>query len=427
MKQKFYLLFSTIFILFLFLEISLTFIVKKDLDGNLSLNYIHIKPFQLPINETKKKIDDLISHKLSDSVVSNYKNANFIRKYFTIRLIPDSLLGWVPNPIFKNNDGLYVYNRDGIRSRNILDKIPKKDKLRIAIFGDSYAHGDEIAFENTIGNYLEILLKQSNINAEVLNFAVSGYGMDQAFLRWQLINPQFQPDIVILGVQFENAKRHINILRPFYYYITEIPYSKPRFLIEGNKMQFLRNPINDVKKTVDIIKDFDNWEFSHFEGFYLRENYNSNILNYSKSISIISSTFSQLLGEVDFYKPKGQSFQVTYKLFEMFRDSVLQKSEIFIPVHLPVKNDFDFFSKKFLDIVYNKQFIYDELFDALKKKSYFVESYNALENWSEENGIETLFMKRHYSPIANQIIANQIFEFLQKNYAQTLSNFKREN
>jgi len=400
---------------------------EKDLDGNLSFNYVHLKPYHLPILETAKKIKEIENNKLPDSLLVNYENENFTREYFNVRLIPDSLLGWVPNPIFKSTDGLYIYNRDGIRSRDILTEYPPKTKLRIAIFGDSYSHGDEVAFENTIGNYLEEFLAKNNVDSEVLNFAVSGYGIDQAFLRWNLINEQFKPDIVILGIQFENAKRNINLVRPFYYYITEIPYSKPRFVIEGNKLQLLKNPIVDITKTVDIIEHFNNWEFSHFEGFYSEENYNPNIFYYSKTISIVSSTFSQLLDEVDFYKPQHESFQVTYKVFEMFKDSVERKGQIFIPVHLPVKSDFDFLTQKFLDFAYDKKFIYDELFDALTKKANFVESYRALESWNKANDNEGLFMKHHYSPKANKIIANQIFDFIQNEHPQIFIHSARKD
>jgi len=427
MKQKILLLISTLIFLLIISEITLTFLVDKDLDGNLSLNYIHLKPFQLPINETAKKIDELIANKLPYSLLASYKNNNFTRNYFNIRLIPDTLLGWKPNPIFKSSDGLYIYNRDGIRCGDILTEIPTKNKLRIAIFGDSYAHGDEVMFQNTIGNYLEGLFLDKNVNTEVLNFAVSGFGMDQAFLRWQAINEQFKPDIVIFGTQFENAKRNINLLRPFYYFITEIPYSKPRFVLEGNTIQFLPNPIIDVTETVKIIKDFDNWQFSNFEGFYKAENYSPNFLFYCKTYSLVSSTISQLLGEIDYFKSESESFIVTYRLFEHFKQNVENSGEIFIPVHFPVKNDFDALSQKFLDIFYDKQFVYDELFNALCEKSNFVETYDALNNFSKTNENNSLFMKRHYSPIANKIIANQIFEFLQKEHPQIFINSKKEN
>ena len=422
MKQKLILFFSTLIIIFIFTEITFTIIVDKDLDGNLSYNYVHLKPFQLPILETKKKIDELLKHKLPDSLKENYSKKNFKREYFNVRLLPDSLLGWSPNPYFKSSDELYIYNKDGIRSNNILHNYSQKEGLRIAIFGDSYSHGDEVKFNNTIGNYLQNLLSKQGINAEVLNFAVSGYGMDQAFLRWQLVKEKFQPDIVILGVQFENVKRHINLLRPFYYYTTEIPYSKPRFIISGNKLHLIKNPITDISKTVGIIEDFNNWEFRHFEGFYSKKSYNPNFLYYSKSFSFVSSAISQIFNEMNFYKPESESYQVTYKLFEQFKTKVENENEIFIPVHLPVKNDFDFLTQQFLDIAYNKQFIYDNLFEVLKHKTKFVEPYNTLSLWGSTNSTNKLFVKRHYSSVANNIIANKIFEFMQKQHSKLLKS-----
>jgi len=422
MKQKLILLLITLLISFTLIEITFTILVDKDLDGNLSLSHVHLKPYQLPIKETAKKIEDLLSHKVPDSLLQNYNKTGFTREYFNVRLLPNSLLGWSPSPIYKSHDGLYIYNEDGIRCDDILTEYPPSKKLRIVIFGDSYAHGDEVKFQNTIGNYLELLLSKNSIDAEVINFAVSGYGLDQALLRWESIKEKFQPDIVILGVQFENVKRHINLLRPFYYHTTEIPYSKPRFVISGNKLQFIRNPITDVTKTVNIVENFDTWEFSHFEGFYNEENYETNPFYLSKSISFTSSAISQIINEVDFYNSSSESYQVTYKILERFSASVKSTNGIFIPLHLPVMNDFDFITKNYLNLFYNQKFIYDDLFSTLKLQCNFVEPYDELNKWGEQNGFESLFMTRHYSPIANKLIAGQIFEYLQKECHEIINN-----
>ncbi|MDA3860909.1 MAG: SGNH/GDSL hydrolase family protein [Melioribacteraceae bacterium] len=426
MKQKLLLLLITLLIAFSITEITFTILVDEDLDGNFSLNYVHLKPFKLPILETEKKVEELIQHKIPDSLIQQYEGKNFKREYFNVRLIPDSLLGWSPNPYYKSSNELYLYNKDGIRSKNILTDYSKKSKLRIAFFGDSYSHGDEVKFKNTIGEYLQTLLNKDSIDAEVINFAVSGYGMDQALLRWEEVKDQFQPDIVILGVQFENAKRHINLLRPFYYYITEIPYAKPRFVISGNKLLLVKNPISDIANTAETIKNIDDWKFSHFEGFYDKENYESNLFYLSKSVSFVSNAISQIFGEIDFYKPESESYQVTYKIFEQFKNSVEENNKIFIPVHLPVKNDLDFLTAKFLDIMYSQKFIYDELFSALKLKATFVETFDTLEKWELENETDNLFMKRHYSPTANKIIANQIYDFLKTHNQHLLKPSERK-
>ena len=75
-----------------------------------------------------------------------------------------------------------------------------------------------------------------------------------------------------------------------------------------------------------------------------------------------------------------------------------------------------------MDIAYNQKFIYDELFNTLKIKTEFVETYPALEQWSLANGESGLFMKRHYSPTTNRIIAKEIFSFIQDKYPNFFTN-----
>ena len=53
--------------------------------------------------------------------------------------------------------------------------------LRLAVFGDSFTHCDEITYQNCWTSRLESLWP----NTEVLNFGVPGFGPDQAWLRYQ--------------------------------------------------------------------------------------------------------------------------------------------------------------------------------------------------------------------------------------------------
>ncbi len=88
--------------------------------------------------------------------------------------------------------------------------------MRIAIFGDSFAFGAQVPFEHTWGYYLENNLKEAGLNAEVLNFGVGGYGIDQAFRRWEKEGKAFSPHVVLCGFQPENVKRNVNLIRPIY-------------------------------------------------------------------------------------------------------------------------------------------------------------------------------------------------------------------
>ena len=403
MKQKFILLFASLISCLLLSEITLSILIKHDLDNNLILNSLHIMPYRLPILETKAKLN-------------KFKDAR------NSRLIPDPKLGWVPRPLSESSDNLYKYSNEGIRIDDIEKSFKEKKGLRIAIFGDSYSHGDEVKFEYSIGYFLEQLFDQTDLKVEVLNFAVSGYGLDQAYLRWQSVNDHFKPDIVILGVQFENVKRHINILRPFYSHITDIPYSKPRFILNNSNLKLFKNPITDVNKIVDVIKNFDDWESSKYEGFYNAENYKLDFWNYSTTYSTIKSLFHRVSAEFEFYNPASESYRITNELFNLFKYSVLKNHQIFIPVHLPTIDDLDFLYSTYLEYFHSNKFIYDELFEQLKSETKFVETFDKLEEWSLNNNVEQLFMKRHYSKVANEIIAKEIYNYMLEEHSQMLYN-----
>ena len=82
----------------------------------------------------------------------------------------------------------------------------------------------------------EMKLNQAGIRAEALNFGVSIYGMDQAFLRWQNAGRGYAPDIVIFGFQPENLNRNVNIFSTLYYGWNI--FSKPRFVLTGGGAEF---------------------------------------------------------------------------------------------------------------------------------------------------------------------------------------------
>ncbi len=408
MKQKIFLLITSLIVCVILTEITLSFMITKDLDGNLVMNNLHIKPYKLPIKETEVKLSKLLS--LNDNNVQN------------IRLIPDSALGWGPNKYFESNDGLYKYNNESIRAKDSKWEVAEKNKIRIAIFGDSYSHGDEVKFEYTIGNYLEEFFISEKYEVEVLNFAVSGYGFDQAYLRWKDVNSKFNPDIIILGVQFENVKRNINIIRPFYSHITDIPYSKPRFVLNNNKLKLLVNPLTDISEIVNVITNFDNWENCKYEGFYNPEDYKSDFWLNFNTYSTIHSLISRLNTEFEYYNPKSESYRITKEIFNLFKENVVENGQIFIPVQLPTMDDFNFLYKSYLKYIHSRKFIYDELYSDLRSETQFVDTYDKLEQWSLENSVEKLFMQRHYSAIANEIIAKQIYSYIMDKHSQLFNN-----
>ena len=241
---------------------------------------------------------------------------------------------------------------------------------------------------------------------------MSGYGIDQAYLRWEKVKNNFKPDFVIFGVQLENTKRNLNIIRPLYSPITDIPFSKPRFLLGKNKLSLLENPSNSINDIVDILNKFEDWELKNHEGFYYPDNYQSSFIYHSQLISFVSSALSRIIGEYKYYSIGNESFNLTMQIINCFKLSVEKKGAQFIIVHLPVINDFTLANYLFSQIFYHQNLIYENLKNEIKEIADLIEIYPFLEKWIEDNSTSELFMSRHYSPIANELIAKRIYNYL---------------
>ena len=151
--------------------------------------------------------------------------------YLSNRVRPvayDPRLGWIPTPgQFKFSRG-WTFNADasGIRSNG--RSISTAGRPILAV-GDSFTFGDEVEDGETWPAHLEEIL-----NTRVLNAGAAAYGIDQAFLRAELLLDKYYPDVVILSFIADDIGR------------TEVSYYpygrgwKPYFEYE-NRSLVLRN------------------------------------------------------------------------------------------------------------------------------------------------------------------------------------------
>jgi hypothetical protein len=230
-------------------EIFIRYYGKYTADGEFIVNGIKCYPYQVSLETIESRLDYEI-----------FNRKGHVRY--------DPLLGWTALENFSSRG--YSYNSFGIRRQRSDDEISQEippDHLRIALFGDSFTHAEDVVFENTWGHLLENLLIRSGIKAEVLNFGFSAYGIDQAYLRWSRDGKTLHPHIVILGLQLENTNRNGNLIRPLY--IPErLPRSKPRFISEKGALRLINTPVPHPEDVQNIIQNFNDWEYASFEEWY---------------------------------------------------------------------------------------------------------------------------------------------------------------
>ena len=164
----------------------------------------------------------------------------------TYYLVADELLGWTVGANRGQSGGLYFSSYEGIRSAALNVRYAvRQPQYRIATVGDSFTFGDEVSFEASWPNRLE---QQLGSKTQVLNFGVTGYGIDQAYLRYLRDVRPWHPNLVVLGFIEHDLYRSLRIYhfvsRPRWHW----PFAKPRLLVDAGTLRPLNVPVPSVEE-----------------------------------------------------------------------------------------------------------------------------------------------------------------------------------
>ncbi len=332
------------------------------------------------------------------------------------RMMADRRTGWSPRPGVTTHDGMYRYNAEGIRTptnHTAYSAEPAQGVLRIAIFGDSFAHCDDVPFEQSWGDHLQRLLNEAGVKAEVINFGVSAYGMDQAFLRWRELGSRYKPHIVLFGFQGENVARNVNLLRGFYMVNTGIPFSKPRFIIAGERLKAINLPTLPVDSVPDVMADMEHWEFAKYEWFYNPRDYERRFWEHCRFLALVVDELTDrtepgISRAAPLFSPDGEPAQVTRQILREFRDDVQQQGGRFYVVHLPKRGDLQRLNS-------DRGLKYGQLWQHIAAEHAVIDPLDALWEASEDSSFKSLFAAKkyaHYSDKGNRLLAAVIAERL---------------
>lgn len=147
--------------------------------------------------------------------LSIYEKGNYDWENF------DSRLGWdakTPETRFRGQS---------------IEKTKKPGVQRILFIGDSYTRGNEVKNDETFPYYVSQMLPEK----EILNMGVSGYGLDQTYLKFKYDGCQYDPDIVMVGINYSN---YIRASLPFTY------FAKPALIVnpETGDCSVINQPVS---------------------------------------------------------------------------------------------------------------------------------------------------------------------------------------
>jgi len=160
-------------------------------------------------------------------------------------MMPDRLLGWTVGPARRSKDGLDQSSMEGIRSVRVgVSFAERHSDRRVALVGDSFTFGLDVAYEDSWGSRLEELLGSGT---QVLNFGVSGYGIDQAYLRYTRDVRPWHARVVILGVFPGDLGRTMSLYPFIYLPGSELPFAKPRFILKDGALSLINVPVPSME------------------------------------------------------------------------------------------------------------------------------------------------------------------------------------
>ncbi len=163
--------------------------------------------------------------------------------------VADPQLGWSVGASRQSESGLYRSSAEGLRSAEVgVTQRGGPPLPRIALVGDSYTFCEENAFDDCWGTHLDRALAPG---AQVLNFGVPGYGVDQIYLRYLRDVRPWRPELVLFGVFPHDLERTLTIYNFISFPSWGFPFAKPRFTLEDG---VLRNRLPEVPAPEAIVR-----------------------------------------------------------------------------------------------------------------------------------------------------------------------------
>ncbi len=175
-----------------------------------------------------------------DTFVQHYRQLNNRAGGDFSYLVYDDLMGWTVGPNRRSANGLYRSSVEGIRaSEEGVSFARSEGGTRIALIGDSHTFGEDVKYEETWGYFLE---KELGPEFQVLNFGVSGYGLDQMFLRYEKDIRRWKPRIVIFGFTSHDTERTMFVYPFISFPEWDMPFSKSRFILRDGELANINAP-----------------------------------------------------------------------------------------------------------------------------------------------------------------------------------------
>ncbi|MGE3269068.1 MAG: hypothetical protein AB7P40_09995 [Chloroflexota bacterium] len=332
-----------------------------------------------------------------------------------IRFDPE--LGWSQRPGIRTmDDGIeFSANAAGFRASREYEVSPPDGVTRVAAFGDSFVHCDEVAYPDCWTARLEAAWSGS----EVLNFGIPAGAPDQGLLRYRRDARALRPCVVLIGFQVENVNRVVNRFRPFYASRTGLALSKPRFVLDGAGLRLVPNPAVSVDQLDDPVWVEQNLgpnDYWYFPGMFVPGPLDSLMVarlartaQYRQYRSTLEGPVTEERPNGTAYQPDDERFQVAGRLLTLFAREVQADGATPVVVFFGQKSEV-------VTVRHRDPKEYQPLLDWMEAEEIpVIDVTNDLAREANRSGVDSLFARGgHYNRRGNQSVGASVAERLPK-------------
>ena len=173
----------------------------------------------------------------------NPGNTDYLEYYNYTGVRPKANVSFTVNGYLPNGSLFVAYtqktNNQHMRGFKDFNYTKYPNKIRIAVFGDSFTWGADTYAKFSYPSTLQDLIP----NSEVLNFGVEGSGIDIMYLRWKYEALQFKPDVVIFSIYIDDIRR----ASPCVY--------KPKIQVANDKLSVVNLPPQELRNFYETYKE----------------------------------------------------------------------------------------------------------------------------------------------------------------------------
>jgi hypothetical protein len=314
----------------------------------------------------------------------------------------DAVLGWTTRPGFVSKDGRIHVNAAGLRATSEYAATPPSGVRRIAVCGESFTFGEEVADEEVWAARMEAL----SGDLEVLNYGVGGYGTDQAYLRVSR-EARGPLDALLVGVMIENIGRNVNRYRPLWY-PSALPAAKPRYVLVGTELVLVPQPFATQAEFVSAVKS--GTALARLaEHEYWSESYVPRWLEGSFLARVLAARTAYAARELRrlWTNTAAEPFQTTLALLSALRRTAQDlAARHFLVLVFPTREDL-------AALLAGRDRYWHTLTDALAASGFdALDLTDALLDAARADPSLALFGKSHFTAAANDLVARAILAHL---------------